>query len=258
MSAGAPREASHIEGPRTRLREAGSGAAPLLLGAMVGAMIAGRLETGVLCLAVALLGAAIAGAPAPGRGWALAIAGGATVSVALNLYLVAGRPLPLPAVLGQPASAEGLRAGGLLALRLAGASLAVHGLRTAWPGERAADEAARALRPLERLHVPVGEARTVLGLSLRFAPLIAAESRRIARLQDLRAGRPPRDLRERLERARAAAVPTLVSTLERAEGVALALEARHYRIRPPSARPWSLPGSAGGLAVFLLALFWRG
>jgi energy-coupling factor transporter transmembrane protein EcfT len=48
-------------------------------------------------------------------------------------------------------------------------------------------------------------------------------------VQDLRAGRPPRGAREWWQRRRAAAVPTLVSSLERAERVALALEARGYR-----------------------------
>ena len=110
----------------------------------------------------------------------------------------------------------------------------------------------------------------MLGLALRFAPLLQTESRRIARVQDLRAGRPPRGPREWLQRRRAATVPFMVGTLERAERVALALEARHYRVRPPGAavgwedagRPaharaggpgWVLLG--GALAAF--ALLWR-
>src|SRR5206468_12197591 len=105
----------------------------------------------------------------------------------------------------------------------------------AWPGERAADAVARLLGPLERLRVPVREARAMLGLSLRFAPLLQAEARRIARVQDLRAGRPPRGAGEWLTRRRAATVPLMVGALERAERVALALEARHYRLRPPGA-----------------------
>ena len=79
----------------------------------------------------------------------------------------------------------------------------------------------------------------MLGLALRFAPMLGAETARIARVQELRAGRPPRGMGERLQRLRATVVPALVGSLERAERVALALEARHYRLRPV--------GMAGGL-----------
>jgi energy-coupling factor transporter transmembrane protein EcfT len=99
----------------------------------------------------------------------------------------------------------------------------------------------------------------VLGLALRFAPLVGAEARRIARVQRLRAGRPPRGLAERVQRLRAAVVPTMVASLERAERTALALDARHYRMRPLPAAPrraWSW--STAGLAIAGAALLWRG
>jgi energy-coupling factor transporter transmembrane protein EcfT len=57
---------------------------------------------------------------------------------------------------------------------------------------------------------------------------------------------------------RAAIVPTMVSTLERADRVALALEARHYRVRPlQPAPPGALPWRLAGLALFGTALLWR-
>ena len=139
--------------------------------------------------------------------------------------------------------------------------MSLQGLKAAWPGERAADQLARWLAPLERVRVPVRDLRTVLGLALRFAPLIGGEARRIARVQDLRAGRPPRGAREWLERRRAAAVPTLVGSLERAERVALALEARGYRSRPLDLAPGPRHPTAWGVAGVALAgvaLLWRG
>ncbi len=232
--------------------------APLLLGAMVGAMIAGRIETGLLCAVVALAAARLSGARVPGRRWGWLIGSGMVLALALNLYLVGGRPLPLPALGPLHASAEGLAAGALLALRMAGAAVALHGLRAAWPGERGADEIARALQPLERLRVPVREGRMMVGLALRFAPLLAVEAGRIGRVQASRAGRPPRGLGERLERRRAALVPTLVSALERAEQVALALEARHYRLRPaPGGAPPAWGAHVAGWALAGSALLWR-
>ena len=244
---------------------------PVLVGALLGSLVAGRLETSLLCLAVALAAAAAAGAQPPPRPWFVTLATGAVLGWGLNLYLTPGSPLDSwPVLGGRHATREGLSLGLLLTLRVAGACAALQGLRVAWPGERAADAAARVLRPLERLRVPVREARAMLGLALRFAPLLQTESRRIARVQDLRAGRPPRGPREWLQRRRAATVPFMVGTLERAERVALALEARHYRVRPPGAPAgWQDVGRPGqvrtgghgwvllGAALAAFALLWR-
>lgn len=232
--------------------------APLLLGSMAGALVAGRFETAIACVALAGIAAAAAGAPWPSAAWFRLTALGGVLAVVLNTYLATGARAPAWFPFASHASLDGLSEGALLALRLIGASLAVHGLRFAWPGERAADEGARLLRPLERVRVPVGEAHMVLGLALRFAPLLRDEARRIARIQELRAGRAARGWRESLGRYRAAAVPALVSSLERAEQVALALEARHYRVRPARALPrppWAW--TAAGWMVAGTALLWR-
>ena len=233
-------------------------AAPLLLGAMVGAMVAGRFETAGLCVAVALAAGAAVGIQRPSRTWGWTLGIGISLAMILNLFLTPGRPLGGAGPFGLRATAAGLSHGALLAVRLIGATVALHGLRSAWPGERAADELALLARPLERLRVPVREARLLVALALRFAPLLASESRRIARLQELRAGRQPRGWGEWLRRRRAAVVPTLVSTLERAERVALALEARHFRVR---AIPLATRGGGGwgalGLALVGAALLWR-
>jgi energy-coupling factor transporter transmembrane protein EcfT len=242
---------------------------PVLVGTLLGALVAGRLETSLLCLAAALAFGIAAGAQAPPRRWFVTLSTGAALGWALNLYLTPGTPLSgWPVLAGRHATGEGLGHGLLLTLRVAGACAALQGLRAAWPGERAADAAARVLAPLERLRVPVGEARAMLGLALRFVPLLRSEARRIARVQDLRAGRPPRGLGEWLQRRRAATVPLMVGALERAERVALALEARHYRVRPAGAAAgWEDAADArraGGLAwawlggsLAAVALLWR-
>jgi energy-coupling factor transporter transmembrane protein EcfT len=234
--------------------------APLLLGALAGSLVAGRLGSAAGCLALAGACAAIAGAGRPRIPAVRIVVFGAAVAVVLNTLLVSGRPLgPVP-----HASVEGLRLGALLSLRLVGAAVAVHGLAAAWPGERAADELARLLAPLERVRVPVREARAVLALALRFVPLLAGEGARIARIQGLRAGRPPHGWRERFTRRRAVVVPVMVNALERAERVSLALEARHHRLRPVVLPPALAGGGAGwawgfaGLAVAVTSLLWRG
>ena len=232
--------------------------APILVGAMFGAMIAARLESATLCLGVALAAALVIGTRLPARGWFVAMGIGSGIAIALNLYLTPGRAMPGPQLFHHAPSREGLRQGALLSLRLAGAGVALLGLRRAWPGERAADELGRWLAPLERLRVPVREARAMVGLSLRFAPLIGGEARRISALQDLRAGRPPRGLGEWIVRRRAVVIPTFVCALERAERVALSLEARHYRLRPlPPAAERSRVWGAIGVAIAGASLLWR-
>jgi energy-coupling factor transporter transmembrane protein EcfT len=236
--------------------------APLLVGALVGSMIAGRLETAALCIAVALGAGLVAGARLPARRWIVTLATSVTLAWLLNLYLVPGEPLPsLPPLFGRTATRDGLHLGGLLTLRMLGAFTAVQGLRAAWPGERAADAAARVLAPLRRFGVPIGELRLMVAMALRFAPLLAEEGRRIERVQTLRAGRPARTLRERFERRRAATVPAMVGALERAERVALALEARHVRLRPlapPAPTRWVTPMTVAALLLIGVAALWRG
>jgi len=266
MSLSSPRESS-VPGPRTppSIPPGRAGAASaLLLGTLVGSLFAGRLETGALCLLVASGAAAAAGAGWPGRGWMLSLAGSSLVSWILNLYLTPGVRILGPELLGRVPTRQGLELGGLLVLRLAGALASLQGLRALWSADAAVDQAARWLGPLQRFGLPVGESRMMMALALRFVPLLKDESVRIARVQELRAGRPPRGPREWLQRRRAAVIPTLVGALERAERVALALEARHYRMRPFSLRSprsgfrsgmaWKL----GGVALAGTALLWRG
>ena len=152
------------------------GVAWWLVGAMIGSLIAASLPAGALCLAAAAVGAALAGAPWPSRRWFGLVGGGALGVWTLNACLVRGAAL---IALGPVAvTHEGIARGALVALRLIAAATALVGLRAAWPGERAADELARLLAPFERLGLPVARARAMLGLALRFAPLLADEARR--------------------------------------------------------------------------------
>jgi energy-coupling factor transporter transmembrane protein EcfT len=240
-------------GARLEPRAAG----PLLLGSLVGSLVAGRFETVSICVATAVLGSVLAHAAWPSRRVVRTAVIGILIAIGLNVLLVHGRPL-LPLPWPWSGTREGLAAGTLLALRLCGATAAVHGLRYAWPGERAADELAGRIGFLERLRVPVRAARAVVGLALRFAPLVADEAARIVALQDHRAGGAPRSRSQWLERRRALVVPLLVCTLERAERVALGMEARHYRVRPlaPVRRSWA--GEACGVGLAAMAIVWRG
>jgi energy-coupling factor transport system permease protein len=195
--------------------------------------------------------------------WWLTLAAGATLALALNAWLTPGRPLAmLPVLFDRAATLEGVQGGGLVVLRMLGALAAVQGLRALLPGEAAADALARGLAPLERAGLPLGGARAVLGLSVRVMPMLRDEVVRVARVQRLRAGRAPRGAGERLQALRAGAVPALTGALERADRVALALEARHYRVRPVTSsglRPaGSLLGWSMAAALVAACAVWRG
>jgi energy-coupling factor transporter transmembrane protein EcfT len=215
--------------------------APLLLGAMVGSLIAVRLESAALCALAALATAAAVGAERPSRAWTLALLGGSAFAFALNLWLTPGTPLAgLPVLLGRAATREGAQVGTLLLLRMTGAFAAVQALRRV--------AAARWLAPLERLRVPVRETRVMLGLALRFAPLLREEAARIARVQALRVGRRPRGAGERLALARAAAARLSARSGSRWRSrrgtTRCAAPSRSRRGRGRAPRPWRGPWRA--------------
>lgn len=239
-------------------------AVPILIGALIGSLGAGRIAAAAACAAAALVAAIASGARAPTVAWWRMLGIGSAIAWLLNAYLTEGRPWTgLPAVGGRTPTVEGVAYGSLLVVRMVGAFVALAGLVAAWPAERAVDAISAWLAPLRHVGLPVREGRAVTGLALRFAPLMQAEARRIARVQEIRAGRPPRGMREWLVRRRAGAVPTLVGALERAERVALALDARHYRLRPAGSIPWPAGWGAwaawtAGLGLAVGSIVWRG
>ncbi len=244
--------------PRASGIDRASALGSVLLGTLAASMVAGRFETAGLAIAVGWCAAVGAGARWPRGPWFVALGWGAGLAILLNLYLLSGPTLPLPRLFGAPATEAGLAKGVLLAARLLGAAIALHGLRAAWPGERAADELASRLSGLERIRVRLGPVRAMIALALRFAPMLAAEHRRMVRLQDLRAGGSPRTLRERFERMRAVVIPTVVASIETAERVTLGLEARHYRMRAVPRSRGGLMAALAGWLVFGVVLLWRG
>lgn len=231
-------------------------AGPVLLATLVAALVAGRFETALGCVVLAVAGAAWAGARMIAARDVGLLATGASIAITLNVMLVRGAPL-LPFAGVWAGSREGLAAGALLALRLVGAGVSLHGLRSAWPGERAADELAARVSFLERLRIPVRSARAVVGLALRFAPLVAGEAQRIGALQDHRAGGPPRSRAQWLTRRRALIVPLLTCTLERAERISMGMEARHYRVRPVARVERPVAAEVLGLAIVTVSILWR-
>ena len=87
------------------------------------------------------------------------------------------------------------------------------------------------LRPLGRLGLPSHELALVVGLSIRFVPVLGEETERLMKAQAARGadfGRGRRGLIQRIRRMLPLLIPLFISSLERAEDVAVAMESRGY------------------------------
>ncbi|NOT34039.1 MAG: hypothetical protein HOP12_07705 [Candidatus Eisenbacteria bacterium] len=237
-------------------------AIPLLIGAGSAALISTRFETCGLAVAVALGVCAIHRVRPFGPAALRAALVAAAIAWLLNVYLTPGQPLVAwPLLFGHAGTREGTRLGLLVVLRMLGAWVATRGVLALAAPDRVMEVLAGGLTPLlgSRRARDLGAAAV---LALRLGPLVAEESRRIAAIQRLRAGRAPRSLVERFTWKRAALVPGLAGALERAERLALVLEARHgwetpSRATPQARGPWLLGMSIGG-ALIAAAILWRG
>lgn len=87
------------------------------------------------------------------------------------------------------------------------------------------------LRPLQRLRLPAHELSLALGIAVRSVPLLAQEAERIAKAQASRGGdfgRGAGNVLQRTRRVLPLVVPLFLAALQRAERLALAMEARGY------------------------------
>jgi energy-coupling factor transport system permease protein len=90
------------------------------------------------------------------------------------------------------------------------------------------------LRPLAALHFPVHDFVMVVQVTLRYFPLLAQSAERIAKAQASRGAdwRPTGNLVHRIRQVVPLIVPLFVTSLRRAEYMALAMDARGYGSGP--------------------------
>lgn len=131
-------------------------------------------------------------------------------------------------------SSHDLAAGTNLVLRFS-ACITVIGLATS---TLSASEITRGseslLRPLAVVRFPVHDFVMVVQVTLRFFPLLAQSAERIAKAQASRGAdwRPSGSLLQRIRQIVPLIVPLFVTSLRRAEHMALAMDARGYGSRP--------------------------
>ncbi len=88
----------------------------------------------------------------------------------------------------------------------------------------------KALKPLQRVHVPVHEITMMMAIALRFIPILMEETDKIMRAQMARgADFQNKNLIKRAKSMIPLLVPLFVSAFRRANDLAMAMEARCYR-----------------------------
>lgn len=88
----------------------------------------------------------------------------------------------------------------------------------------------KALRPFQKLHVPVHEIAMMMAIALRFIPILVEETDKIMRAQMARgADFESGNLLKRAKAMTPLLVPLFVSAFRRANDLAMAMEARCYR-----------------------------
>ena len=214
--------------PRTRI----VGATVFLIGLTFVTSPAGLL----LGLAAALLAWWFSRIPAGPllRGWRATLPF-LLILALMQVFFRVGDDVPeLLRVGGLVISTGDLWAGIKLILRFT-AYIAVLGLATSTLSASEITRGSEALlRPLTVIHFPVHDFVMVVQVTLRFFPLLAQTAERIAKAQASRGAdwRPSGNLIQRARQVVPLIVPLFVTSLRRAENMALAMDARGYGSGP--------------------------
>ncbi len=108
------------------------------------------------------------------------------------------------------------------------------------------------LRPFNRLRLPAAEIALIITIAFRFIPTLMEESRRIIRAQAARgASFDSGGVRQKIRNLTSLIIPLFVGAFRRADELALAMEARGYRV---GAGRTSLRKNAAGPADWLTLL----
>ena len=153
----------------------------------------------------------------------------ATITIAFHILFLPAAVPPDWTVLGFPITAESLTAGLYYALRLVLFALAALFLSLTTAPVDLAEGVVKVCRPLRVLKVPVDDLGLILSLAFRFIPILKEEMTMIRRAQMLRGVTFTGNYFARIKNTVPLLVPVFVSAIDRADTVAMAIEARGYR-----------------------------
>lgn len=112
------------------------------------------------------------------------------------------------------------------------------------------------LRPLKYLKVPVGDIAMILTISLRFIPTLIEESGRIVKAQKARGlNFEGKNIITKIRYLIPVVVPLFISAFRRADELAVAMEARCYRVGEKRTRMHELSFTLKDYALVFLAFF---
>ena len=150
------------------------------------------------------------------------------ITVIFNLFLTPGEPLVEFCKLR--ITWEGLEHAILMTIRLIYLILGSSVLTLTTTPNQLTDGMEQALKPLNKIHVPVHEISMMMSIALRFIPILIEETDKIMKAQlargaDFESG----NLIKKAKSMVPLLVPLFVSAFRRANDLALAMEARCYR-----------------------------
>jgi energy-coupling factor transport system permease protein len=180
------------------------------------------------------------------------------ITFAIHLFSNPGHDLFAVPLLGWRATLQGLQAGVLFTLRMADLIMVMGLFLSLTAPQDLTDGLERLAAPLTKLGLPIAQGALTISIALRFAPVLLDEATRIRRAQISRGARLDGSALLRLHRFLPIILPLFAGALQRADDLALALEARGYRGGPGRTRMNPLRFSrrdAVALCVILLIAF---
>lgn len=149
------------------------------------------------------------------------------VTAVFNLFLTPGEPLVT--VWKIAITKEGLKSAVFMAIRLIYLIIGTSTLTLTTTPNQLTDGMEKALRPLNKIHVPVHEVAMMMSIALRFIPILVEETDKIMKAQIARgADFESGNLMKKAKAMVPLLVPLFISAFRRANDLALAMEARCY------------------------------
>ena len=150
------------------------------------------------------------------------------ITAAFNLFLTNGKVLVSFWIF--KITYEGLYNAVMMTIRLIYLILGTSVMTLTTTPNQLTDGLEKALRPLNKIHVPVHEIAMMMSIALRFIPILVEETDKIMRAQMARgADFESGGLIQKAKNMIPLLVPLFISAFRRANDLAMAMEARCYR-----------------------------
>lgn len=150
------------------------------------------------------------------------------ITVVFNLFLTPGEPLIQ--IWKLTVTVEGVKQASFMAIRLVFLIMGASVMTLTTTPNNLTDGIEKALKPLNKIHVPVHEVAMMMSIALRFIPILLEETDKIMKAQMARgADFESGNLIQKAKNLVPLLVPLFISAFRRANDLAMAMESRGYR-----------------------------